>query len=101
MSASALVTGIPRIIFDASLIRQREGIYPINLRNTVARRWLPARYPPIMRIPSALVVEWFELWPFEWMVVGSNPISGLSFDFQKQALTLGLKFSDSTPLTHQ
>ena len=31
---------------------------------------------------AALVAEWFELWPSEWMVVGSNPISGLSFDFQ-------------------
>ena len=50
---------------------------------------------------ASLVDEWFELWPSEWMVVGSNPISGLSFVSQKQVLTLGLKFSDSTPLTHQ
>ena len=39
---------------------------------------------------KALVAEWFELWPSEWMVVGSNTISGLSFDFQKLCSYSGL-----------
>ena len=46
---------------------------------------------------AALVAEWFELWLFEWMVVGSNPISGLSFDFQKLSLLRVRGFRNSHP----
>ena len=45
----------------------------------------------IIIISAALVAECFELWPFEWMVVGSSPISGLIFDFQKLSSYSGLK----------